>query len=57
MLRIVLKRGYIGIPDKQRKILAALGLKRIGATVTMEDNKAIQGMVIKVAHLVAVEKV
>jgi len=57
MLRIVLKKGYIGIPDKQRRILAALGLKKIGSAVTRQDDKAIQGMVIKVAHLVAVEKV
>ncbi|MDA8082887.1 MAG: 50S ribosomal protein L30 [Nitrospiraceae bacterium] len=57
MLRIVLKKGYIGIPDKQRKTLEALGLKRIGTSVTREDNRALQGMLTKVAHLVAVEKV
>ena len=57
MLRIVLKKGYIGIPDKQRRVLAALGLKKIGSSVTREDNKATKGMLIKVAHLIAVETV
>ncbi|MBI5639307.1 MAG: 50S ribosomal protein L30 [Nitrospirae bacterium] len=57
MLKIVLKRGYIGIPDKQKKVLEALGLRRIGSMVKQKDDKAIQGMIHKVSHLVTVEKV
>ncbi len=57
MLKIVLKKGYIGIPVKQRRTLEALGLKRIGASVKREDNKAIKGMINRVSHLVAVETV
>ena len=57
MMRIVLKRGYIGIPEKQRKVLRALGLKKIGASVEKKDNEAIRGMVHAVAHLVDVHKV
>ncbi len=56
MLKITLKRSYIGIPEKQRKVLASLGLKRIGRSVTQADNDAIKGMVHKVSHLVAVER-
>ncbi len=56
MLKITLKRGYIGIPDKQKKVLAALGLKRIGSAVTRDENKTTEGMIRKVAHLVSVEK-
>jgi large subunit ribosomal protein L30 len=57
MLRIVLKKGYIGLPVKQRRTLEALGLRKIGASVNREDNKAVKGMLTKVAHLVAVETV
>ncbi|MDP2157902.1 MAG: 50S ribosomal protein L30 [Nitrospirota bacterium] len=57
MLKITLKRSYIGIPEKQRKVLASLGLKKIGRSVTQADNEAIKGMVHKVSHLVAVERV
>jgi large subunit ribosomal protein L30 len=56
MLKITMKRSYIGIPEKQRKILASLGLKKIGSSVTQADNEAIKGMVHKVSHLVAVER-
>lgn len=56
MLKITLKRSYIGIPEKQRKVLASLGLKKIGRSVTQADNDAIKGMVHKVSHLVAVER-
>jgi len=57
MLKITLRRSYIGIPEKQRKVLASLGLKKIGRSVTQADNAAIKGMVHKVSHLVAVERV
>ncbi len=56
MLKITLKRGYIGVPDKQKKILAALGLKKIGTAVTRDESKSTEGMIRKVAHLVSVEK-
>jgi len=56
MLKITLRRSYIGIPEKQRRVLASLGLKKIGCSVTQADNEAIRGMVHKVSHLVAVER-
>jgi len=56
MLKITLRRSYIGIPEKQRKVLASLGLKKIGRSVTQADNEAIKGMIHKVSHLVAVER-
>jgi large subunit ribosomal protein L30 len=57
MLKITLKRSYIGIPEKQRKVLSSLGLKKIGGSITKDDNDAIRGMVHKVSHLVAVERI
>jgi large subunit ribosomal protein L30 len=56
MIRIVLKRSPIGTPEKQRKVLQALGLRKIGGSVVKKDDKAIQGMIHRVSHLVAVEK-
>ena len=57
MVKIVLKRSYIGITPKQQLILRALGLKKIGSTVKKVDNKATMGMINKVSHLVSFEKV
>ena len=57
MVKIVLKRSYIGITPKQVKVLQALGLRKIGATVKQADNKATMGMINKVYHLVSYEKV
>ncbi len=57
MLKITLKRGHIGIPDKQRKVLHALGLNKIGKVVTKKDDGSTRGMLKKVPHLIAVENV
>jgi large subunit ribosomal protein L30 len=57
MLKITLKKGYIGIPDKQKKVLASFGLKKIGKTVLKRDDEATKGMIRMVAHLIEVEKV
>jgi large subunit ribosomal protein L30 len=57
MLKIVLKRSYIGIPEKQQRVLRALGLRKIGSTVTRPEDGSVQGMLHKVSHLVAVEKI
>jgi large subunit ribosomal protein L30 len=57
MLRIVLKRGYIGIPEKQKRVLRSLGLKKIGSVVNKTDDKSIRGMINKIPHMVSVEKV
>jgi large subunit ribosomal protein L30 len=57
MLKITLKRGYIGIPDKQKKVLRSFGLKKIGSAVVKNDDEAVKGMIRKVSHLIEVEKV
>jgi large subunit ribosomal protein L30 len=57
MYRIVLKRSYIGIPEKQRRILRALGLRKIGNSVMKAEDRSTDGMVRKVAHLVSVDRV
>lgn len=52
-----MKRGYVGIPDKQKKVLQSFGLKKIGSTVVKKDDAAMKGMIRKVSHLIEVEKI
>lgn len=56
-LKITLVRSPISRPDKQRRVLAGMGLTRMMRTVKLEDTPAIRGMVRKVQHLVEVERV
>lgn len=50
-------RSRIGRPEKHRKMLEALGLKRHQQTVVHNDTPAIRGMIEKIPHLVRVEEV
>ncbi len=56
-LSITLKRGYPGVPEKQRRILQALGLRKRHQTVFKEDVPSIRGMVSKVIHLIDVKEI
>ncbi|WP_018344543.1 50S ribosomal protein L30 [Cytophaga aurantiaca] len=42
--------------DKQKKVLASLGLGKINATVEQELTPSIKGMINKVNHLVVVSE-
>ncbi len=56
MAKIVVKqvKSLIGRPEAQRKVVAALGLGRIGKTKELTDTPSVRGMVAKVAHLVEI---
>lgn len=56
MSKIVVKqvKSIIGRPESQRKVIAALGLGRIGKTKELGDTPAVRGMIAKVSHLVEV---
>lgn len=56
MLEITLKKGLVGKPATQRKIITALGLRKYGSSVKREASPSIMGMVKKVEHLVAVNE-
>ena len=56
MLEITLKRGLIGKPANQRRIVAALGLHKFGSSVKRHASPTINGMVKKIEHLVAVRE-
>ena len=56
-IKITQVKSQIGYSEKQKKVLAGLGLGRIGRSVTRVDHPCTRGMVTKVDHLVAVEEV
>jgi len=56
-LKVTQVRSATSRGSKQRGTIRALGLKRIGHTVTHEDKPEIRGMVRAVGHLVEVEEV
>jgi large subunit ribosomal protein L30 len=55
-IKIRLVRSTIGSPEKLRKVVRGLGLRKINQTVERPDNAATWGMVRKVPHLVEVTK-
>ena len=56
-IRVTQTRSAIRKLERQRRTLAALGLGRIGRSREFEMTPSIEGMLVKVAHLVQVEEV
>ncbi len=50
-------RSAIGRPEKQKRTLAALGLRKLHNPVTVEGSPQVLGMIEKIKHLVNVEEV
>ena len=55
-LRVTLIRSGINRPEPTKRTIDALGLKKMGVTVTLNDNLAVRGMIRAVSHMVRVEK-
>ncbi len=55
-VKVTLVKSMIGRPEKHRKVLAAMGLTRIGKMVVLEDTPSNRGMINKVCHLVKAEE-
>jgi large subunit ribosomal protein L30 len=55
-LKITWTKSYIGKPENQRRVIHALGLRRLHHTVVHGDTPTIRGMVHKVQHLLSVEE-
>ncbi len=55
-LKITLKRSLIGRPEKQRKVIKALGLRRINHSVVHSDTPSIRGMIHKTSHMLEVSE-
>ena len=56
MIKITLTKSTTGASPKQRKVVEALGLKKMHQTVEMADTPQTRGAVAKVSHLVTVEE-
>ncbi len=54
-LKITLIKSQIGALPKQKKILEALGLRKLNSSTVQQNNPAILGMIEKVSHMVKVE--
>jgi large subunit ribosomal protein L30 len=54
-LKITLTRSLIGYEKSQRLTARALGLNKIGSTVTQPDTAPIRGMIKKITHVLTVE--
>jgi large subunit ribosomal protein L30 len=55
-IKVTQIRSAIGRPERQKRTLEALGLRRIRHTVEHEATPQVLGMVAKVKHLVTVEE-
>ena len=54
-IRVRQVRSVISQPRSVRRVVEALGLRRIGQENTVPDNNCARGMVNKVSHLVSYE--
>lgn len=50
-------KSGIGTPEKHKRIIQGLGLRKIGHRVIRKDTPEIRGMANKIRHLVKVEEV
>lgn len=55
-IKVTLTKSTIGASPKQKKVVEALGLKKMHQTVELEDNAATRGNINAVSHLLTVEE-
>lgn len=55
-LKITLVKSMIGRPEKHRKVLRGMGLRKLNRSVDLQDTPPIRGMINTVVHLVKVEE-
>ncbi|MDG1916983.1 MAG: 50S ribosomal protein L30 [Flavobacteriales bacterium] len=56
-IRVTQVKSKIGRPERQKRTMLALGLKKMNQTIEHEATPQVLGMVKKVAHLLKVEEV
>ena len=56
-IRVTQVKSKIGRPERQKRTMLALGLKKMNQTVEHEATPQVLGMVKKVSHLLKVEEV
>ncbi len=57
LIRVTYVRSAIGRSYRQKRVIRALGLRRLHYSRVMEDTPSLRGMIVKVRHLVEVEPV
>ncbi len=55
-VKVTLKRSVIGRPEKQRKIIRSLGLRKINQSVIHKDTPEIRGQIHKTSHMLEVSE-
>ncbi|MBA3646996.1 MAG: 50S ribosomal protein L30 [Chitinophagales bacterium] len=55
-LKITQVKSAIDRSARQKKTIEALGIRKLHMSVVKEDTPQIQGMIVKVKHLITVEK-
>ena len=56
-IKVTLRKSMIGRPEKHRKVLFGMGLRKLNQTVELENTPSTRGMVAKVSHLVEAEEI
>lgn len=56
-IRVTQVKSKIGRPERQKKTLLALGLKKMNQSIEHEATPQVMGMVNAVSHLVKVEEI
>ena len=56
-IRIRLIKSGIGYSMRQKRVLRAIGLKRLNQSIDQDDSAVLRGMINKVRHLVSIEEV
>ena len=57
MVRITLTKSLIGASPRQRKVVEALGLRKMHQSVELVDSPVTRGSVNKVPHLLTLEEI
>jgi len=55
-IKVTQVRSVIDRPERQKRTIRALGLKKMNASVEVEATPQILGMVRKVSHLISVSE-
>ena len=56
MIKITLTKSVIGASEKHRRVVRALGLKKMQHSVELPDTPQTRGAASKVSHLVTIEE-
>lgn len=54
-IKIKLVKSPIGRPEKHKRTIEALGLRKIGQVVEKQDTPQIRGMIAKVDYMVEIQ--